>query len=384
MFAHASFLVIFLNTVFVWHVTDFCAANLVQEPNWMKRVELIFLLYYSVEVILKWIVHKKWFFCGSDWMWNVFDFLIVLVGLVQVVLDTFFTDARQVDITFLRVLRVLRITKILRIFKTLRFLPELRLMANCIAGSLGSLFWATLFLTLMLMITALVFVQSMSNFQIENPDCKHELCPQVHQMFGSVISAMIVLLETTTGGCDWSEVYEVMHLTGPLNSFLFIAYIIFFTFAFFNIVMSIFVDKAMKLAKPDEEQSYKQRVREEAETTKEITALLVDTVDKDHSGTITMGELQEAFEVGRVRHKFEQQDITVREAEVFFQTVTTMLGRDELTIDEFVRACMKMKGPASSIDLQAIGFQVEEMSRNIEALSLYDEVRCARTKSCDA
>merc|ERR1719226_253387 len=62
-------------------------------------------------------------------------------------------------------------------------------------------------------------------------------------------------------------------------------------------------------------------------------------------------------------------EITVREAEVFFQTVTSLNRTDALTIDQFVDACMKMKGPASGIDMQAISFQMTNASTPIPTVT---------------
>merc|ERR1712113_391264 len=118
-------------------------------------------------------------------------------------------------------------------------------MAKCVVGSMGSLFWATTFLTLMLMMGALVFVQGMASYRMDNPERHHEQCDAIEPMFGSVLAAMITLLQTTTGGCDWGDVYDVVRLSGTFNNVLFLSFIIFFTFSFFNIVMSLFVEKAM-------------------------------------------------------------------------------------------------------------------------------------------
>merc|ERR1719469_1485696 len=98
--------------------------------------------------------------------------------------------------TFMRACRILRVSKVFRIFRAIRFLSELRLMAACVVGSLGSLFWATLFLSIMLMMAALVFVQSMANFQMDNIGFEHELFKEIPDLFGSVVTAMIVLFES--------------------------------------------------------------------------------------------------------------------------------------------------------------------------------------------
>lgn len=363
-FANCSFVVIVVNTMFVWFVTDYIAANLTVETGWMNNLEMAFLSYYLVEVVMKLMVHRLYFFCNADWAWNVFDLIIVCLGAGQALLEEF-TDSRSLDITFLRACRIMRVSKILRLFKAVRFFSELKLMASCLVGSLGSLFWATLFFWLMLMMAALVFVQSTANFRIENSQCDdEELCDQIPVFFGSVLSAMIVLFQSTTGGCDWGDVYNVVALTGTSNAAFFICFIIFFTFAFFNVVMSMFVDKAMKLAQPDENEQLVEKREEYQNISKELRDLIKD-MDEDGSGTISIAELEKAGENDRIKFKFEMLGLSVREAKLFFETLT-FPHRRELDIDDFVEACMKMKGPASGIDLQAIDFAVRDIARRMD------------------
>merc|ERR1719189_1910743 len=108
----------------------------------------------------------------------------------------------KVDMSYLRMCRVLKISKILRSFKAFRFLAELRLMAECVLGSMISMLWACTFLCLVLLIAALVFVQSMTHVRATiDPD--HALREDADQWFSSVLGAMLVLLQSTTGGEDW-------------------------------------------------------------------------------------------------------------------------------------------------------------------------------------
>merc|ERR1712228_886520 len=110
-------------------------------------------------------------------------------------------------------------------------------------------------------------------------------------------------------------------------------------------------------AKPDDDAIMMERNRQKLGVVKELRALLVE-LDGDKTGTISFSELQKAANEDRIASRFDLLDITIREAEVFFQTMSSLKGTDDPSIDDFVFACMKMKGPAASIDVQAIGFQV--------------------------
>ena len=60
----------------------------------------------------------------------------------------------------------------------------------------------------------------------------------------------MILLQSTTNGRDWGEPFDALHPTGPLLPALFIAFILVFTVSIWNIVTSVFVEKALKLAEP--------------------------------------------------------------------------------------------------------------------------------------
>jgi len=373
-FARLSLAVILVNTAFVWIVTDDQARSLtlVLPPSW-KALEYAFLIYYTVEVLLKLWVHRLFFFWNVDWAWNAFDFVIVVLGWSEKIIQRV-SSGHSLNVTFLRVFRLLRVTKILRIFKAFRFLTELRLMAACVMGSMISLLWATCFLFLMLMMASLVFVQSMANYRadlLENRN--HSDLAEAREMermtedFGSVTSAMLVLFEATTGGMDWGDIYDIVRKTGTMNATFFLIYIIFFLFAFFNIITSIFVDKAMKLAQPDDEALMLERREEEAQTRDSLKEL-IESLDVDNSGTISVDELKAISKDVRVRHKFEMLGVTVRDASVFIQTLTSLVGSNTVDINSFVDGCMKMTGPASSLDVQTIRFQLEQVFKGVNDL----------------
>merc|ERR1719330_458978 len=116
-----------------------------------------------------------------------------------------------------------------------------------------NLIWGCVFLLMLLFVVSLVLVQSMTNYRIEHDDCAStDECTFMRTEFGTVRDGMITLFQCTTGGTDWGDVFAIIKLCHLGATIAFIMYIIFFNFAFFNIITSMYVDKAMKLAKPDE------------------------------------------------------------------------------------------------------------------------------------
>lgn len=329
--------------------------------------EAFFVYWYVVEVLIKLVVHRMYFFTNNDGPWNIFDLLVVLWSGLDWLLQGM-SVGQAVDIRFVRVCRVLRVSKILRIFRAFRFLFELRLMVSCVLGSLVPLMWAIILLLLVLMMFSLVFVECMIDYQREHPDMPVDRVLEIDRYFGSVMMTMIILFQCTTGGEDWAPIYQLVSEAGSLYSFLFLFFITFFVFAFFNIVTSIFVDKAMNLAQHDIEFTRLERTQEEMEKARDLRQM-IQHFDQDGSGTISRSELVEISKDQRIRDRFEMYELNIKDADHLFTTVSDLVGVQELDIDTFVAGWLKMKGYATSIDQQAIILQMYRLTDTVNCIA---------------
>jgi len=126
------------------------------------------------------------------------------------------------------------------------------MMFSSLVGSLASLFWCFVMLGFMLYMFALIFTQGLTNFLLENlgrvDSTDHEF---ILENFGGVQQSMMSLYKATTGGEDWRVYYGMVERTGTLYNLIFIFYIGFFQFALFNILTGLFVENALKHAKPN-------------------------------------------------------------------------------------------------------------------------------------
>jgi len=361
-FSNLSLVAIMLNTGFIWYTVNLTSsARSMELPPFAQAIEMGFLTFYTVEVVLNFMVHKLYFFVNKDWTWNLFDLMIVCGGLFEAASRQLYHRSGGSNITFLRVFRVLIILRMIRVMKIFRSMKELRTMAEVVLGSMGSLMWCAIFMCVILFMSSLFMVQSMTLYRIDNPDCPEaEICGTVREMFGTVRFAMLTLFQSSTGGYDWNDVWQVIKLAGVAPSCFYLAYFVFFEFALFNIVISIFVEKAVKLAKPDPEDVVLERLQHEDEIMEKLRALF-DEVDTDGSGTISIEELQKASQCERMMVKFELLGIPLRDVRTFFFTMSAMAGGRNLSRDVFVQAWLKMQGSASGLDMQAIRFEIRRL-----------------------
>merc|ERR1712117_834882 len=64
--------------------------------------------------------------------------------------------------------------------------------------------------------------------------------------FSSVEAAALTCFQSLLGGMDWADVFHVLEELGLFACLLFLSFIVFFHFALFNMITSLFVQKALK------------------------------------------------------------------------------------------------------------------------------------------
>lgn len=93
---------------------------------------------------------------NPDVLWNVFDFVVVLLGLVDVFAALFLgTNSGGMALLF----RIIRLLRILIIFRIVRFLKQLYLLAFGLAEAAQAVFWVTVLMTFVLYVCAIILVE---------------------------------------------------------------------------------------------------------------------------------------------------------------------------------------------------------------------------------
>jgi len=305
---------------------------------------------------------------NANWAWNAFDLIIVVVSVLEAV-PLVLGDVGW-DLAFVRSYRVLRVLKVFRIFRAFRFLGELRLMVNCLIGSVMPLLWCSVMIVLIILVAALVFIEMLSQYRAENRDAfqshLHKLMLEAD--FDTVGSTMMTLYQMTTGGRDWGPVYKFMGVTGAVSQVLVVFYVTFFVFAFLNIITSIFVDRVMSLAQPDREEVMMEKRRADRVLAEELKEIILKLNTEGDDATISEDELMAMRHDPEVMDRFEMAGLDIHDVHAFFSSLCRMSGTEELDIDSFVEFAFQMKGMASSLDVQVILFQVQDIAKDVKVL----------------
>ena len=193
-------LTVLANTVFIAVQTNYEMETLGGTFAIGPAVEAVFLVFFSVEILLRLVVHRLYFFCNEDMSWNLMDLVLMLLAYADV-----FFEYLEVQVGKVGMLRLLRVTRLFRIMRVLRFLKEVRVMLVAIVGSFISLFWALGMLAVIIFIFAIYFMQQMTAY-LQNTSREDELWSLQWEYFRNTGSSMYVLLMASTGGKDWEEV----------------------------------------------------------------------------------------------------------------------------------------------------------------------------------
>ena len=167
-----------------------------------------------------------------------FDFLLVLFSICENALSFTLYATREsggsgVNLGFLRLLRLCKIVKILRVFRALRFFSELRLMLDCVVGSLMNCFWCFIMLLFVMYVFALLLQQGvLQHLQ----DRSIELSGDLQTYFSCGAVTLMTLFQSCTGGVDWSDPYKALEQTQSYLHIVFLLYVAFVFISVWNIV----------------------------------------------------------------------------------------------------------------------------------------------------
>ena len=113
-FGMMSTAVILANAVFIFFATDYEMHHIGETtPVFIRVTDMVLSSCYVVEVLLKLLVHRGFFFWNIEWAWNWFDFLLILFSIMENLLSyEVVPSSRTGDPVNLGFLRLLRLCKI--------------------------------------------------------------------------------------------------------------------------------------------------------------------------------------------------------------------------------------------------------------------------------
>lgn len=354
------------NAISIGFQADHMARNLSTDkpPSYLRAAEIFFCVIFLLELILRIFVHKWEFLRGKNWQWHLFDSIVVFFSVIDELTQMFLTGSKvQEIIDSMGVLRMLRLMRVVRLVRMVRLIPELKSMVYLIFASMWSFFWTMMLLILLMYCFAVYFTDlatDMARKSLEEDGQKND---DLASLWGGVGHSILSLWLAITGGDDWRNFIDVFlgHSSYLLNALVFSLYIAFTTLVMLNLVTGVFVEGAQRIIREDKD----------SELLK-LACRLFDQSDKDGSNDITWEEFRIQLESKEMDDYFKAVDLSRSEAKDLFK----LLDIDHsgaISIEEFVKGCLRLRGPARSVDLLALVYDFQSRNSQFqECLAVMD------------
>jgi len=321
-------------------------------PFW-DVVENAFLVIFTTELTFRLtILGRREFFdtTSDDIGWNVFDFIVVSMGVFDVFCSAVIGSSSGGAATLFRIIRLMRI---LRIFRIVRFLKQLYMLAFGLAEAAKAVFWVTILMSFVLYVCAIVLARTIGSVGEDDPN--HDfLCTR----FATIPRGMLTLFELMASP-NLPE-YQAQHdllFTRPAMTFFFVVFVIFGSFGMIALLTGVISESMF-----EKNQLKIEEDRKEKEAT---TALINEICETMYArmphGADTEVSIEDIMEtVPKIERLFEEVgiDFTHDDLNALVRCMDTdQNGR--ISKDEFIRGVVSFAKGLRASTLQEILFQLK-------------------------
>mmetsp|Transcript_49710 Transcript_49710/g.118466 ORF Transcript_49710/g.118466 Transcript_49710/m.118466 type:complete len:765 (+) Transcript_49710:79-2373(+) len=318
-----------------------------------------------LEVGLRILVDGSSFFVGEDWLWNVFDFIIMICSLADVVVSFAFEDEVYVSrpILITRMVRVFRYMRVVRLMRVMRFVRSLRLLVTTIVGTMRAGIWTLLLMSIFIYGFAVVFAQAAIDSQIDRDG---SVSPVLLDRYGDLWKSAHTLFKSISGGLDWENALAPLQSLNWIYTFLFMGYITFTFFILMNVITGFFCNSAMEIARSDQELVTMEHVRFRKWYIAKLEQIF-NAMDENNTGLLTVSDFERHFSMQNQGAYFASVlQIEAQDAWELFKFLDT----DEDNVvnkQDFVEGCLLFRGQARSLDLHKLLREVKNQRKHLQS-----------------
>merc|ERR1712232_122707 len=163
---------------------------------------------------------------------------------------------------------------------------------------------------------------------------------------------METLFKAISGGADWQDLVSPLASLDPSFRYVFFMY-----FGVLNVVVGAFVATTADIALCDKQALVKTETERLNNYTKHVKEFFRNA-DLDKNGKLSWEEFEKHLDNREVQAYFNAIELDVSRAQILFDLLDSD-GSNQVTIDEFLDGCMRLKGEARSIDLNLLLFSYQ-------------------------
>jgi len=309
------------------------------------------------------------------------DTVVVLSTLIE----SFLYAIIGFNLSFVRVVRILRAMRGLKLLRILRFFKEVRVMLVSIINCLWPLLWFLSFLSGIIFMFGLIFLQAASEYlwraeeQGRHLDVSDNTYVGLQTYFSSLLQAMLTLFIVITGGEDWYRVQQIINTSSAVHGVLFVFYIATMMLGVLNIITGIFVETTFSIAQMDRTIVTQNEMEKNVRLMEGLRELF-EEFDEDESGSISWKEFEKHVVSPEVGAYLRALDLEATQVEGLFKLLDTN-KEGTVDIDEFVMGCLRLKGSAKTVDVATIMYEQKKMQSKVMGILRYIQSHCNSIES---
>lgn len=354
-FEITSSLVIMANAITIGFSADYSMKHIGEPPNQtLEDLELVWSAFYFAELLMRVWVHRLDYIFSNEWKWNLFDMVLVVLAINDQIIAMMENDSEsRANFSVVRVLRMAKMLKLLRMVRLMRMFRQLRLILNSIMGSINSMFWSIVLILVITGCLGICFVQAATEELRQNSDVVVD--EELDEWWGSVPKAMISMYMASFGGEDWRKIAEPLEgLSSGFFYGVFLLYIGFFHCVIANTLTSLFVEATISNADTDHQQLIMLELENKDKYIKMLSSWFKSIADGE-TRQVSMDTFTQQLHRPEMFAFASRMGIEITDIRQFFAVLTSN-GTKPVDLETFVIGCIKLKGPAKSMDLMDLMF----------------------------
>lgn len=308
----------------------------------LQAFEVMFGLFFTLEVAIKLAVFRHRFFCQ---LWNLFDGTVMMFWAIE-----YFSEGLQLAInpTLLRVCRVVRLLRLLRLMKMTSMFDTLVLMLSSIQASVFVLFWGIVVL-LIVMVTFAFFIRTYLVAFMENESFNFEDRRQVYLYFGTMSKSMTSMFEVTMG--NWVPILRCLgERVSEWFALFFLIYRGLVGFAVFQVISGVFLHETFKCAALDDDLMIMHRRSMRLKFQKKMRQFFQEA-DMSAHGEVSVAEFEAMINDDEVNTWLEAMDLRIRD--VGARRIFAFLAGPDMMLsqEELLQGMARLRGPSQGLDV---------------------------------
>merc|ERR1719316_2101521 len=286
--------------------------------------ESFFCIYFTFEVIIRFLSFKDKRNCIKDGWFN-FDTVLVTLMVAEAWCLPLVMESGKLPFpsSLLRLLRLLRLARMVRL---LRGLPELLTLVNAMGAAIRSVSTVMVLLILLLYVFGLIF--------------KMFLGGALPSMFGSIPLSMQTLFMAGTLGDNISGVFEEVVNAVPFMAVVFSIYFFLTMFTVLNMLIGVLCEVVTAVSEASKEEVAIDRTREKFQE-------VLQEIDEDGNGLVSRDEFKALIDHPEAKQAFIDLDVDIENFETMsshmFDPITPGGDEEEMPFEDFLKRVLDMR-----------------------------------------